>query len=270
MQSVITESPAIIGEIVSVEDCEDGFYIGFQYVSHFDNTLRTLYDWIKKSERLGFVPLIGDSIKQYSDDKHFALGSRIRGMVIRDEIIFYRTPEEEEAHQQKLHEEYIVSQKNEFSRNKEKLDRDFESLPAIFQDRIRKFRLTNPDFRWQHESYEMMCCTQAMVLVEALKTVEAIDAWNELSYEKQMMAVPLFSDQHSGNSASAAVYLAKCYLTDPDLVFAAHGALTSLTGCDDYGCPHGEKLEQLLSNNHFDAISPNLLEKLHVTNSKEN
>ena len=43
---------------------------------------------------------------------------------------------------------------------------------------------------------------------------------------------------HSGNSFDFACRLANSYLSNPELVYLDHGALTILIGCEAYGCPH--------------------------------
>ena len=132
--------------------------------------------------------------------------------------------------------------RSDFEKKKPDLDTAYNDLPPEFKARIDKFRQTNPDFRWRFETYEMSCCVDAANIATKLKTVEEIEKWKELPYKEQIKRVAIF-DGHSGNSFGCAVGLAKAWLQDPKLVILMHGALTPLTGCEDYGCPHPFKIE---------------------------
>ena len=53
--------------------------------------------------------------------------------------------------------------------------------------------------------------------------------------DKQKMIVPI-DDGHSGNTFGCAVMLAILYVTSPEYIIKAHGALAPLVGCEAYGC----------------------------------
>lgn len=59
----------------------------------------------------------------------------------------------------------------------------------------------------------MFCCEQAVVIADALKTPDAIDAWRALPWDEQVKAVPI-DDGHSGNTFGFACALAKAYLAE--------------------------------------------------------
>lgn len=84
----------------------------------------------------------------------------------------------------------------------------------------------------------MMCCTQAVKIADCLKTIELIKRWKELPWEKQKKKFPQLDEGHSGNTFECSVYLAELYLTSPEKVVLAHGAMVPLVGCKAYGCTH--------------------------------
>lgn len=178
-----------------------------------------------------FEPRVGMNVTYYGK----GFGFTVRGVVINDVIFYYRTPEES----QKDHEKYFEKQNNDkkaiYKWNKAKYDKMYKSYPDVFKRRIDRFRANNPDFNWEHLSYELYCCNEAIKIANKLKTVEQIDRFREMSWEAQRMLVDIDSD-HSGNTFSCAVGLAKLYLTNPKDVVKAHGALCCLVGCKDYGC----------------------------------
>ena len=191
------------------------------------------------SKEWGVEPRIGDTARLYGK----GFGYTVRGLSINGKVCYYRTPEQEKNHQHELRENSKQKQREEFERQKAQLDAVYADLHPVFTKRIDKFRKTNPDFRWQFEAYEMLCCTDAQNISAKLKTVEAIKAWSELPYEEQIKQVSIW-DGHSGNSFACAKGLAIRFLQDPKSVILAHGALTPLTGCKDYGCPHPYEIEE--------------------------
>jgi hypothetical protein len=126
--------------------------------------------------------------------------------------------------------------KAEFEKNKAKLDAQYQALPEVFQRRIDRFRTNNPDFRWKFEEYEILVCSQAVVIADALKTPEKISSWKSMGFKKQKRLVPGLSDGHSGNTFNAACFLATVYLEQPERVLEQHGAMVPLVGCKEYGC----------------------------------
>lgn len=140
--------------------------------------------------------------------------------------------------------------RDRFEADRARLDADYAALPETFQQRIDKFRRTNPDFRWRYEAYEMMVCRDAIKIARYCSVnrlarpedgheptaEENITAFRSLPWEQQQLAG--IDDGHSGNSFSMACRLAHWWVTDPGLVVADHGALVPLVGCDEYGCPH--------------------------------
>lgn len=119
-------------------------------------------------------PQVGDEIVVYT-----YLGSRIRGFDLRGEHLYYQTDEELDAEAKLMRIEQERKDEEAFEKNRAKLDADYEALPQVFKDRIDKYRQNNPDFRKKYESYEMFCCTQAVLFAdwaaEAVKSGEWAD-----------------------------------------------------------------------------------------------
>lgn len=176
-------------------------------------------------------PGVGDMIRVYA-----GWGSTIRGVDLRGEPVFYKTPAQlEEEHKQwvaDLHER----KRREFEEQREKLDADYESLPPEFQRRISWFRDHNPDFRWDCEAYEMICCVDAMKIVNAVETIDGLNDFKDLPYEEQSKIG--IDPGHSGNTFGMTLRLARLYLMDPILVVAEHAAMSPLSGCEKIGCHH--------------------------------
>lgn len=201
-------------------------------------------NWDVQTNRSGFIlskeqlgktkpPKLGDEIATYTHR-----GSMIRGVDLRGEPLFYKTDAELEIEHQEWVARHNEKQRKEFERNRRKLDRQFASLPDVFQRRISWFRAWNPDFRWKEEAYELTSCVDAVKIAAVMKTPKGVERFQKMSYAKQRERVPDLYDGHSGNSFGMACRLAFLYLTDPLLVIAEHGALTPLVGCEDYGCMH--------------------------------
>ena len=179
------------------------------------------------------VPRVGQTARLYGR----GLGFSVRGVVVDGRAIYYRTKREQEDKEQQDREAYRQRQRDEFEEKRQQMDAAYRDLHPAFKARIDKFRNANPDFRWQFESYEMMCCVDAQSIAAKLRTPEAIEQFRNLAFEEQRKQVSI-SDGHSGNSFGAAVSLASAFAEDPKLVILMHGALTPLVGCVDYGCPH--------------------------------
>ena len=180
-----------------------------------------------------FVPTTGMKAKFYGK----GAGHTIRGVVIDDIVFYYKTSKQQEQYHQRQIKEQNKKEKEEFKLNKNALDKKFKALPRVFQQRIQRFRDHNPNFRWKYESYEMFVCEEAVKIAETLKTIRAITKWSKNDWKKQKTLVNI-SDNHSGNTFACAVFLAKLYANKSPNVIEAHGALTPLVGCEEYGCFH--------------------------------
>ena len=98
-------------------------------------------------------------------------------------------------------------------------------------------RRNNPDFRWKYESYEMMCCTQAVLMADKFPNQELLKEFKDLNYKKQKRMLPGLDEGHSGNSFGCACFLAKLYVNKRyDDIIKMHGALAALVGSKEYGC----------------------------------
>lgn len=193
-----------------------------------------------KAEYLGRSkpPEVGDLCRVYA-----GWGDRIRGVDLRGEPVFYKTPDELAAEHEQWKIDWKERKRKNFEKNRRKLDRQFAALPDVFQRRISWFRANNPDFRVDNEGYEMMVCVDAVKIAEAMETVKGVRMFGKSSYKRQRTLVPDLEEGHSGNSFGCAVMLARLYLENPIYVMAEHGALTPLVGCEEYGCAHPRPLD---------------------------
>lgn len=200
-------------------------------------------DWWQLSFTNGWcfhVPVKNDeNVVPKAWDKVLMFGRRwtmVRGMVIEGKVAFYRNEEDHLAWRVSEEEKRDQETKAKFEKERTEMDRRYDALPEQFRRRILSYRLSNPDFRWRYESYEMSCCEDAVRIAAALKTPAAIVDFTGLTWEEQKHRVPDLWDGHSGNSFGFAVRLAWLYVTDPELVAREHGALAVLVGCEEYGC----------------------------------
>jgi hypothetical protein len=179
----------------------------------------------------GIDPQVGDLIQFWGK----GFGHSFRGVAINGKVVFYRTAEEQRTRDERNLAKYDQARREEYAKKKESFDFRIAALPEPFRDRIAGFRERNPDFGWQHESYELMVCEDAVKIAITLETRDAIIAWSELPYEEQKTVVPI-TDGHSGNSFGQAVFLARWFVKEPGIIPKMHGALCPLVGCKDYGC----------------------------------
>lgn len=177
----------------------------------------------------GVVPKVGDTWTTYGQ-----IGYAFHGVALNGRVLWYLTPEEEEAKRQRELAEMDAKRQADFEANRNQLDRDYDALPPLFKVRIDRFRKANEDFRWKYEGYEMFVCSQAVAFAEWAQTPEALDAWAQLPYDKQREMCPDMADGHSGNTFGCAVALAREYLTHRERVPLAMGAMAPIVGTADY------------------------------------
>jgi hypothetical protein len=208
----------------------------------------------------GCKPQRGDFVRL-----HVYQDSRIRGISINRRELFYYDDHELDRRHAEQHAKYVAEKMAAFEEAKETLDKAYGELPDEFKRRIDRFRAGNETFRWEHESYEMSVCQDAVKMalaywetfeVPAPRNSEPITheeaeqrvrdwfkRFNDLNFEMQNYVVKTLTgnelyDGHSGNSWGMAQRLAYWYLMKPEYVVEEHGAMTALTGCEDYGCTH--------------------------------
>jgi hypothetical protein len=157
---------------------------------------------------------------------------------LRGEPLFYRTQDEIDQEHEEWKRDFAKRKIRDFEKDKARLNREFARLPEVFQRRISWFRANLPNWRVEHEGYEMSACVDAVLIADTLRTPGAIRKFGKASHKKQRELVPGISEEHSGNSFGFAVKLAWLYSSEPLLVIAEHGAMTPLVGCKEYGCAH--------------------------------
>ena len=203
--------------IKDVIECEDIFCISTNTGTGFN--LEKRYVTIP--------PKAGDKVKLYC-----VRGSMIRGVELNDVILYYTSDKQLEQERQEWLDNNVIEKQDRFEKNKSQMDSDYESLPTVFKQRIDRFRKNNPDFRVDYEAYELFCCTEAVKIANACKTVENI---REFKNGKSELVPDLLSDDHSGNTFDCACGLARIYLESPDFVRTATGAMVPLVGSKEYG-----------------------------------
>lgn len=178
------------------------------------------------------------------------LGYSVRGLAVGHHVFWYRTEHEQAANEQAERENREAQQKAEFDAQREAHDRRYDELPDAFKARVDRFRAANPDFRWQFEAYEVMCCRDALKIASYCSVNRLADvadgqeptaadnvlAFQRLPWDEQKAAG--IDPGHSGNSFGFACRLAYLWVTDPGRVEFEHGALVPLVGCKAYGCTH--------------------------------
>lgn len=192
--------------------------------------------FILSKENLGEAPppAVGDLLTLYTRG-----GSWIRGVDLRGAPLYFKTDAEMEADHKKWVAEKEERDRQRFEERRAELDAQFDALPEAFQRRITWFRDHNPNFRWEFEAYEMSSCVDAVKIAEAMKTEAGVRRFGKAALKRQKQLVPdLAYERHSGNSFNCACRLAHLYVQNPLFVVAEHGAMTPLTGCEEYGCAH--------------------------------
>lgn len=191
----------------------------------------------------GVTPHVGSVARYYGE----GIGRPVRGVDIDGAEVYYRTEDEQRAHDRAQVEAWNAEKRATAEDAKEETAKRIAALPEVMQRRVQKFRNTNPDFDWEFLPYELMVCADAVKIARAMEPrgdtpegrVEELQAFYDLAWEQQKMVVPDLTDGHSGNSFGMACRLARWLLTDPEMAVKDHGALANLVGCEKYGCPRG-------------------------------
>ncbi len=168
------------------------------------------------------------------------MGYSVRGILIGPtkkyaRVYFYRTEEEQDAREKQWVADEQAKRQKDLDENRAQRDTMVSAMPEPFRKRIRFFQRT-PDWRRDHELYEMATCATALQLIDTFKDrPEDLREWYHKPYEEQTKEVTLLPGL-SGNQVGCATMLAHVYFQDPEIVWQAHGALCPLVGCDVYGC----------------------------------
>jgi len=179
---------------------------------------------------------VGDRVEMWGK----GIGYTVRGLAIADTLAFYRTEDEQRAHDEMERRKTDARRVERYVDNRSEQDAKYDALPEVFRRRIDRFRAGNPEFRWEFEPYELMVCGDAVKIVGHCDgDVDRIKSFYRAPWGEHLAAG--LDAGHSGNSMGCAFHLAALYATDPEMVVGAHGALVPLVGCRDYGCTHGEE-----------------------------
>lgn len=205
--------------------------------------------WYFDCEGCGFGAVEEDFDNQLDDPKPGdkmrtwgSIGQPIRGIAVNDDVLYYRSPEEQKVHLDKVTEEHQSKLKAEFEKDREQLDKRIANLPTEFQQRFEGYhRAGGDDWRINFEAYELFCCEQAVALVECFQeagenvedTVTSIAKWADTKdFKKQKEKFPKLSEDHSNNTFGHMVRMAMLFLAKPELVERAHAAVAPLIGSE--------------------------------------
>lgn len=153
------------------------------------------------SKEYGVEPKVGDELVFYGQ-----FGMRVQGVDLNGEPVFFKTEAELEFDHAKFRLDLETKRARQFEEAREQLDADYARMHPAFQKRLDRFRAEDPNFRWSDEGYESFCLVEATVIIEKLKTAEAVEAlMGSDKWKQQEEAVPeLRASQHSGNTWGAA------------------------------------------------------------------
>lgn len=132
--------------------------------------------------------------------------------------------------------DWSVERQAKLEANGPAMDAQVATLPELFQERIRRFRRTTPNWRRDFEAYEIFVCEQAVLFTNTFSTVDELRSFAKADNDEQQRLVPGLSDQHSDNTFGAALCLAAAALEVPERLSHVHGALCVLVSCQTYGC----------------------------------
>lgn len=208
------------GTVDSVQSGDTGFNVSFA---------GGMGTFIEASH--GVVPKVGDAFVVWG-----TFGHPTRGQALNGRVLYYRTPDEQRAHDQVLYAEMKGKRAAKFRAHVAEHDQRIAALPALLRQRIAGFHARGGlEWRVNHESYELMCCEQATLLAAAFPDSEQLRAFAALDFGEQIAAFPGAVD-HSGNGWGFTKHLAFVMLAHPENVPMLHGALCPLTGCKEYHC----------------------------------
>lgn len=182
---------------------------------------------VANPERLP-LPKPGDVARFYGR----GFGYPVRGVVVGDIVYRYQTAEEERETHARQVAERKAEKRRTWDANTEANAARVAAMPEAFSKRI-EFFMRSPEWGPEFGPYELFVCEEAIKIAAACE-VSDIDALRK-DFDRQR-AIGLDVDNHSGNTFGAACMLASLYLSHPDDVYRAHGAMCPLTGCAGYGC----------------------------------
>lgn len=182
-------------------------------------------------------PKVGQRVRLFGR----GIGFDVRGIVVDGRVYRYRTEAEADAEHERLREERLHRLEAELEEGRAERDAKVAAMPKLFRDRIERFQRTKPDWRRDHEAYEIFCCQEAVKIAVHLLAKPAEDPFVAAerfarSEELQKEVLGNTLQEHSGNTFSAACKLALVFVTKPENVVRQHGALCGMVGCEEYGC----------------------------------
>jgi len=195
--------------------------------------LRFGWSFFAEENRDNITPEVGDTVRIYGK----GIGFSVRGVeIVNKGFLFYRTKDQEEGKRDLEQQERIQEKEDNLTKTMEIRNLNWSKLPYSFQERKKRFEKNNPNWRRDHEEYELFVCQEAFNFSNHFSTSADLLRWQKLPYEKQQEAFT-FSDSHSGNTFEASCFFASLFLEEKEVeLVAQHGSICPLVGCIEYGC----------------------------------
>ncbi len=171
-------------------------------------------------------PQPGDEMISYG-----GFGYTIKGIVIDGVVLRYLTRAQVEAERQEWLANYDREKVETYFKMKDIWQETVEGLHPILKARIRRFEKEKGAYEFWKESggYELVALSGANAILNAAefyhpgdtdRQIKFVDDWwhintakHNYNYPLQKALIPEFGDDHSGNTAGAALYMARAILT---------------------------------------------------------
>lgn len=152
--------------------------------------------------KTSFIPESGMRVKYYGK----GFGYTIRGVVIEDTPIYYKTAKEADQVHKKWCDKMEREQKKLYLKHKKDIRKRINALPEPLKNRMVRFGKEKADFnRYDYVSYELYCCEEAVKILKTFDDPENIVKWAREGYDRTVCAV---DDGHTGNTIGGAARLA--------------------------------------------------------------
>jgi len=199
------------------------------------------------NEECTTTPKAGERVLFYGK----GVGFEVRGIVVNGRVYRYQTAAEADAADSAWRADRLKRLEKELEATRAERDARVAALPKVFRERVERFQRARPDWRRDHEPYELFCCEEAVKIANYARGLTFmnlnvhVDArtqekwtldrfYKDTELQKAVLGKTL--EDHSGNTFGAACNLAQIFLDRPEFVVKQHGALCPLVGCEEYGC----------------------------------
>lgn len=164
----------------------------------------------------GFVPQVGDVVIVYTQGF-----SSVRGVIIDGHVLRYHTPAQAAAEHEQWKKNWRLEKLERYVEHGDALKERVKKLHPVLQARMARFAAEGGVGFWIDDApYEMACLEGTQALLNKIESLDLtddeglkwIEEWMSLPYAEQMKKVPDFGEGHSGNTADAAIGMARIIL----------------------------------------------------------